>query len=143
MSRLLQPNGDDYPEAAKKHLDDGEVLLANGRSDGAGYHAGYVVECVLKTVIVVEKGSAPFVHGLSQLGQDAQRLAALPGAKTARYVPRRTAGHIIYDPTSGWRETLRYRAPAALAPAAASDWLGEAQAVYLSTVVPMQMDGVI
>ena len=51
MSRLAQPNGDDYPDAAQKHLVDADLLFQAGRFDGAGYLTGYVVECVLKTYI--------------------------------------------------------------------------------------------
>lgn len=49
MSRLKRPNGDDYPEAARKHLRDADALFRGGRFDGAAYLTGYVVECALKT----------------------------------------------------------------------------------------------
>lgn len=49
MSRLKQANGDDYPEAALKHLQDADALVRGRRFDGAAYLAGYVVECALKT----------------------------------------------------------------------------------------------
>ncbi len=45
---------DDYPGAASKHVLDGEALLAAGRFDGAGYLAGYAVECAITTVAQVE-----------------------------------------------------------------------------------------
>ena len=35
MSRLKRDNGDDYPDAAGKHLEDSRVLLAGSRHDGA------------------------------------------------------------------------------------------------------------
>lgn len=54
MSNLAHPDGDDFPAAAAKHLDDALALLAAGRSDGAGYLAGYTRECSLKTVIVLD-----------------------------------------------------------------------------------------
>ena len=50
MSRL-QSNGDNFPEAAEKHLEDASVLIAGARYDGTAYLAGYVVECALKTLI--------------------------------------------------------------------------------------------
>lgn len=56
MSRLRQSNGDDYPEAAGKHLTDASVLVADDRHDGAAYLAGYVVECALKALIQMETG---------------------------------------------------------------------------------------
>ena len=54
MSNLKQPDGDDYPEAALKHLLDADTLLKGRRFDGAAYLSGYVVECALKTLIQVE-----------------------------------------------------------------------------------------
>ena len=142
MSHLRLANGDDHPAAAGKHLSDAGVLLPAGRADGAAYLAGYVVECTIKSLILAAAGH-PWGHNLSGLGRDALRLAALPGARTARYVPRMTPGHSLYDAASGWRETLRYREPGAVAPADAGSWLAEAQAVYESTIVPMRLDGVV
>lgn len=54
MSNLAHPDGDDFPAAAAKHLDDAVALFAANRTDGAGYLAGYVRECSLKAVIVVD-----------------------------------------------------------------------------------------
>ena len=54
MSRLRQGNGDDYPDAAGKHMEDSNVLIAGSRYDGGAYLAGYVVECSLKTLIQLE-----------------------------------------------------------------------------------------
>jgi hypothetical protein len=45
---------DDFPGAASKHVLDGEALLAANRFDGAGYLAGYAVECTTKTLVQVE-----------------------------------------------------------------------------------------
>lgn len=143
MSRLRLANGDDHPAAAGKHLSDAAVLLLAGRADGAAYLAGYVVECALKSISILEIGIAKRTHSLNDLGREALRLAALPGARSARYVPRITHRHALYDPASGWRETLRYREPGAVAPADAGSWLAEARAVYESTVVPMRLDGVV
>lgn len=142
MSRLRQPNGDDHPEAARKHLDDTSVLSTGNRPDGAAYLAGYVVECSLKSLVLLE-GGTPWGHDLNALSRDALRLAALPGARTARYIPRMTPGHTLYDPQGGWRETIRYRAPGCVDRATAASWVGEAQAIFESTIVPMQLDGVI
>lgn len=54
MSNLADPEGDDFPAAAAKNLDDANALLAASRTDGAGYLAGYVRECSLKAVIVLD-----------------------------------------------------------------------------------------
>ncbi|XXY53413.1 hypothetical protein WME91_19980 [Sorangium sp. So ce269] len=53
MSNLALGNKDDYPAAAAKHLDDASALLGAKRFDGAGYLAGYVIECSLRSVVMV------------------------------------------------------------------------------------------
>jgi HEPN domain-containing protein len=143
MSKISQPNGDDYPEAAKKHLDDAETLLQAGRCDGAGYLTGYIVECVLKTVIVLERGNAFYHHDLTRLSQSAIRLAAMPSARTAKYAIKPTPGHSLYDRSTGWRETLRYRRAAYVSPKDAADWLAEARILFAAAIIPMQLDGVV
>lgn len=154
MSLLRLPNGDDHPEAATKHLDDAQLLLSVAHADGAAYLAGCVVECALKSVIIVEhslhmtlKGAGAearqFRHSLDRLSSEALRLAALAGARTARYVPRMTTGHSLYDAASGWKESLRYRGRGAISPTDAGSWLAEARGVYQSTIVPMRLDGVL
>jgi len=155
----LTPSGscgdsDDYPEAAAKHLNDALVLREAARWDGAAYLSGYVVECALKCLVILDRPSSAsvdsagrqardFRHDLNRLSQEALRLAALPGAITARYAPRMTPGHSIYDRVLGWRETIRYREPGAIPSADADAWVTEAQAVYESTVIRMRLDGVV
>lgn len=53
MSVLRIGLADDFPDAAEKHRDDAAALLRARRWDGAAYHAGYVVECSLKAVLLV------------------------------------------------------------------------------------------
>lgn len=142
MSGIKQPNGDEYAKAAGKHLADASALLGAGRADGAAYLCGYVVECALKSIVSLEGGSA-WGHNLNALSNKALRLAAQPGARSARYVPGMTPGHSLYHPTRGWRPTIRYRGPGAVTPNDAASWVAEAQAVFESTVVPMRIDGVV
>jgi HEPN domain-containing protein len=142
MSRLRLQNGDDHPAAAGKHLMDAQILLEANRADGAAYLAGYVVECALKSIILVA-GGQPWGHDLNALGRETLRLAALPGARTARYDPQMTPGHSLYNTHAGWRETLRYREEGAVSLADARSWFAEAQAVYQGTIVPMRLDGVV
>ncbi len=85
MSRLRQSNGDDYPEAARKHLQDAVALLSAGRPDGAAYLAGYVVECALKTLLQIENGRADRIHGLSALHRQVGALAVQANVRTGRY----------------------------------------------------------
>ncbi len=86
MSNLCQPNGDDYPEAARKHLDDAQALLETARYNGAGYHAGYGVECALKTLLQIG-GALRWGHDLSALSIQAAALATGGSPHTARYIP--------------------------------------------------------
>jgi len=143
MSKIRQSNGDDYPEAAKKHLGDAETLFQAQHYDGAGYLTGYIAECVLKTVIVLEGGKALRVHKLHDLSQSALELAAMPSAKTAKYAIGPSPGHSMYDAARGWRETLRYRPAGSITPQEATDWLTEARTLYAAAIIPMQLDGLI
>src|SRR5438876_6631025 len=86
MSRLRSPNGDDHPDAAQKHLLDVEVLLAQGRLDGAAYLSGYVVECSLKSLHVLETGRDLRGHHLQTLVGEVNAVATVAGAKTAKYL---------------------------------------------------------
>ena len=142
MSNLCQPNGDDYPEAARKHLDDARALLNAGRYDGAGYHAGYVIECALKTLLLV--GNKPVRgHDLSALSQHAIKLATAGSPQTARYIPNPLPRLAYATPPHGWKETMRYRAPGDLTGSIAQSWLAESKRIYRATVAAMRKDGVI
>lgn len=143
MSNLARGDREDYPEAAAKHLDDAEILLANGRHDNSAYLAGYVVECALKTLIRIEQVQT-WDHDLDRLSRRAEELAALPGARSARYSPVRTPGHAIYDYLGGgWHEALRYCASGTFGQEEARSWLEEAEKVFAHVIVPLRLDGVI
>jgi len=152
MSKLQLQNGDDHPEAAQRHLDDALVLNRATRPDGAAYLAGYVVECSLKTLILLETGVTtaharlPWRkgrdgHDLKVLAGQASSAAALAGAKTARYVGSTLTG-FSSAPIAGWDPELRYRAPS-MTQNVASAWLADAQALYQQTVGQMLLDGVL
>jgi hypothetical protein len=142
MSRVAQGNGDDHADAALKHLNDCQALRAAGRYDGAGYLAGYVIECCLKTLIIVGSAGGAFGHDLSALSADAVRFAALPASRTAKYASWQTAPHFVSIYTS-WRPALRYRPSGEITVAIAADWLAEAERVYSATVAEMRMDGAV
>ncbi len=134
--------GDDHPDAAGKHLDDAEALWGANRLDGAAYHAGYVVECSLKSVVVLAGGSYKKIHDLRELSSEATRLAALPSGSAARYSPGIAVGHSLYDTVKGWKSTLRYKSPGLVAPGD-RDWVDEARRVYGAAVARMRLDGVV
>ncbi len=142
MSNFCQRNGDDYPEAARKHLGDAQALLTAARYDGAGYHAGYVVECALKTLLQADNAPARG-HDLAALSAQVTRLATGGSPPIARYVPNPPPNIAYGTPPAGWKETMRYRAPGDLNQAQAGSWVTEASRIYTQSVGQMRKDGVI
>ncbi len=142
MSNFCHPNGDDYPEAARKHLDDAKALLTAARYDGAGYHAGYVVECALKTLLQAD-GAPARGHNLDALSNQVTALAVGGSPHTARYLPHPPPAIAYATPPAGWQETMRYRAPGDLDQARAQFWVTEASRIYTQSVKEMWKDGVI
>lgn len=151
MSKL-QLNGDDHPEAASKHLDDAQALLTRNRADGAAYLAGYVVECSLKALILYDSGVPPAGsrppwkkgtagHNLNELAVQASSLAAIAGAKSARYLGPAVQG-LAKAGIALWRSEMRYRAPY-ITQAHAQSWFADAQAIYQESVGEMLKDGVL
>ena len=133
---------DDYAAAAGKHVDDAGVLLRSQRFDGAGYLAGYAVECVLKKLIEVEANQVPWIHNLGKLSSRALRLASLPKQRTARYVKHPAVTSLKYGLPGGWHETLRYKAPGTISQAMATSWVNEARRLHSEVIVAMKLDGV-
>lgn len=141
MSKLRQPNGHDYPDAAARHLADAAALLPASRFDGAGYLAGYVAECALKSLIQIETGAATISHDLARLQTTLWRLATQAGSKTARY----------YGPLSAllggadvcrWESQMRYRG-AGMSHGEADRWLREVTDVYSLVIGGLTLDGAI
>jgi len=133
---------DNYPHAARKHVFDSEALLAAGRYDGAGYLAGYAVECTLKTLILVETGKQEKHHRLNELSATALSLASTPGQKTAKYLSGPTITSLVYG-SPGWFETLRYMEEGAVSQADSTAWVTEARRLHDTVILPMTLDGVI
>src|SRR5580658_5700696 len=131
MSTKLQTTGEDYPEAALKHCDDARHLISGNRSDGAAYLAGYAVECSLKTLVQVEKGSTRLIknHNLNDLSTEALGLALQPTNKTAKYLTNKSALTTLrYDnPPAGWKEYLRYFPSGTIPARIAERWVEEAE----------------
>lgn len=74
---LENKNRDDYPGAAKKHLNDAAALFGAGRLDGAGYLVGYAVECSLRTVVLIGE-----VAVVARIPQHRLHAELDPGSKT-------------------------------------------------------------
>ncbi|HVQ76605.1 MAG TPA: HEPN domain-containing protein [Candidatus Binatia bacterium] len=141
MSRLRLPEGDDHPDAAHKHLLDAESLLAQQRPDGAAYLSGYVVECALKSLHVLETGRGLREHDFGSLVQQISAVATVAGAKTAKYLGRATRG-VLTSAIGGWTPAMRYHAPA-MALDDAQRWHACARNVFRETVHQMRLDGVL
>lgn len=141
MSLLKQQNGDDYPEAANKHLQDGYVLLKGNRFDGAAYLAGYVVECAIKTLIQVETGSGVRSHEIVELQNTFSTLAAQFGARTSRfYIP--LAAQLKNSEVLKWAPEMRYHSPA-ITKNSAGEMVQEANEIYGLVIGELILDGVI
>jgi len=153
MSRLLVGK-DDHPEAARKHFDDARVLSDASRLDGAAYHAGYVVECSLKAIVLHDRSYEPATGKTDsaelaawhktlcgrKFGHDlAVILAASVGPEGARYFPPL---HGRASVVTDWTETMRYWAPGEVREPQVSAFLNWAE-VAVGSVVQMQLDGVI
>ena len=141
MSRLRMPDGDDHPDAAQKHLLDAGVLLAQQRPDGAAYLSGYVVECALKSLLILETKVAPRQHSLQSLVAQLSGLATFAGPKTSRYFGPATRG-VPSSAIGSWRPEMRYHAPS-MAFGDAEGWRDCARDVFQETVHQMRLDGVL
>jgi hypothetical protein len=131
---------DDYPGAASKHVLDSEALLAANRFDGAGYLAGYAVECTIKTVAQVE-GRRLSGHNLGELSRDALVLVALPSGRTARYLTNPGFTILRYGDPPGWRHTIRYQAAGFVNQTDAVAWVAEARRLHDEVIVQMKLNG--
>lgn len=141
MSRFVLQNGDDYPDAARKHLHDAWALLSSNRPDGAAYLSGYSVECALKTLIVLEGATPPRTHKLANLRAEVNRLATIAGSRAARYFGRATQS-VATAAIARWRPEMRYRA-ATVNRDVAVTWKSEATSIFRETIFQMQLDGLI
>lgn len=140
MSLLKQRNGDDYPAAALKHLQDADVLIKGRRFDGAAYLAGYVVECVLKTLIQVETGRADHSHNLASLQEQVAGFAGRAGSRTGRFLE--AVAPLDSSEILGWEPDMRYQEPG-IAPDTAGMWFQDARDVYDRIIGSLLMDGAV
>jgi HEPN domain-containing protein len=134
---------DNHPEAAEKHVLDSEALLKVNRYDGAGYLAGYAVECTLKTLILIE-GHRMRGHNLNELSIRALALASVPTQKTAKYINSSAITTITYGHgPQDWNESLRYEPEGAIKPADCLTWVSEARRLYDGVIWQMKLDGLL
>ena len=141
MGNLRQSNGDDYPAAALKHLQDADVLLKGRRFDGAAYLSGYVVECALKTLIQVESGKVRYSHELTDLLDELDVLAVQATTRTGRLYVRVAAALRTAD-VLRWQPPMRYRGPEVTS-SEADAWLRNAREAYDLIVGDLILEGAI
>lgn len=98
---------EDFVSAAMRHWNDSILLQDSQRYDNAAYHAGYVVECALKS-LVRHGGPSPVAlgHDLTLLASSALNLAILLSPSLSRY-PASQAGTLPPLPPA-WRPEMRY-----------------------------------
>lgn len=142
MSHLRQSNGDDYPEAAGRHVLDSKALVARRRFDGAAYLAGYVVECTLKTLIQLETGRADHSHDLPGLLDQLDVLAAQVGARHGKVYLAIEASLRSSDVVNNWNSGRRYRGPEANRNLARA-WHREAANAYRRVFGELNLAGAI
>ena len=142
MSALRQGNGDDYPDAAGKHLEDSRVLMAGSRHDGAAYLAGYVVECVLKTLIQLETGGPRYYHDLPGLCDELDGLAARAGSRYGKYYLAAEASLRASSVFIHWKPQQRYHGPEVTANDAGT-WCREADVAYQQIMGQLHLAGAI
>jgi hypothetical protein len=143
MSRLLQTNGDDHPEAAKGHLAECSALLNAELWDASAYHAGYVVECSMKSLLLASKPNIPRVHDFEELSHALALIAPTVGPTLARYFSVPEISGLSTAGVSTWNSSMRYHARGKVGAVQASSWWTEASAFYQATVARMQLDGVV
>ena len=141
MSNPRQSNGDDYPAAALKHLQDADVLLKGRRFDGAAYLAGYVVECALKALIQVESGKARRSHELTGLLDELDVLAVQATTRTGRLYVNVAAALRTAD-VLRWKPRMRYRGPEVTS-SETDAWLRNAREAYDLIVGDLILEGAI
>jgi HEPN domain-containing protein len=148
MTKLRCSNGDDHPDAALKHLVDAQVLFGQARYDGAAYHSGYVVECALKSLWLLEQGTAssrmPWGgngHKLPLLASKVAALASIANAKVAPYLKTATIG-LNSTVIISWNPEMRYKSPT-MSLKDAQAWFDIADEVFKETVAQMRLDGVL
>ena len=126
--------------ASAKHLDDAEILFASGRCDNSAYLSGYVVECSLKSLLLVD--GMPDVKKLGhdlqiQMQQAWQFCLALAPDRRRVTIP---SGPDVDALMATWKPDLRYDVPGSMSPAKAGQFLTAARDVFCAISIAQQLD---
>ena len=144
------PPNVDYVASARRHFDDANLLLQQGREANAGQLLGFTMECGLKALLVA-CGVPPDADGsVPSSGKFRQHMPTLEdrisvyghlipdGPKAQIYlakIPRRVQFH-------DWKVDHRYFRKSALPLASLSTWLGAAKEMN-EMLDQAKIDGVI
>jgi HEPN domain-containing protein len=132
---------EDFFSSALRHFEDSAALHALGRIDEAAYLAGYVIECGLKKLLEVHRGSSArgYGHDLRGMTTQALALAALLSPASIRY--RVDEIHALMPAMSYWRPELRYWTTGDIGAANATLMLDAATGVARVVLAALILDG--
>lgn len=132
---------EDFFSSALRHFEDSSTLYAQGRVDEATYLAGYVIECGLKKLLEVHRGTGARGYGHDLRGMTAQglTLAALLAPASTRYrvdnIPSLAAA------MSYWGPGLRYWTTGDVTGPDAKLMLDVATMIVRTVLVELLLDG--
>jgi HEPN domain-containing protein len=132
---------EDFFSSALRHFEDSSRLHTMGRIDESAYLAGYVIECGLKKLLEVHRGTSARGYGHDLRGMTTQglALAALLAPASARY---RIDGIAALAPAmSYWGPDLRYRTSGDVTLSDASLMLEAARDIVRVVLVSLLLDG--
>ena len=132
---------EDFFSSALRHLEDSATLHAMGRLDESTYLAGYVVECGLKKLLEVQRGTSARGYGHDLRGMTTQglALAALMAPASARY--RIDTIATLAPAMTYWGPLLRYWTSGDVTRADADMMLQAARDVVRLVLIPLLLDG--
>lgn len=132
---------EDYLSASKKHFNDAYGLHGQCRYDNAGYLAGYVVECGLKSLLQSDSpvSARSLGHDLTTLSTNALQLAALLSPARRRIqIPN---SQDFQDLLAEWKPEERYYPEGNILHAKADSRLRAATEMFQSVIIPTFLDG--
>lgn len=120
---------EDYPSAAKRHLEDSKTLLDSSRWDNSAYLAGYVIECSLKAIIAYP--APPTGIDIMEIGHNVTKLVSIldsmAASRTVGY-RRSVDGRLLWALRSemtahvDWKTSMRYEKSGKIAEPEARKW---------------------
>lgn len=128
---------EDYPSAATRHLRDAHHLLTEGSWDNAGYLAGYVAECGIKTVI--ERAGIRILRHLDEISSDHLLLVADLSFAARRYPL--DLDEDLRELREAWKPSLRYAPTNTLSSRDSQNMWDCAERVFGRSVGAMVLDG--